>query len=236
MIFLNGFGVDFQALGKDPHYLQQHPEAIKSIAKSCVFQFILIVPQTYVFTVSYLRRELQTGTPEFSANNFFYWLGKAVQKFLLLLVPGLIMVSLLSVGVIFKLVILCIFFFLLSIPVLWFVFLLTYRLILVTPLAVLRQTPVFKTSWNLTRGNWWRLFGNFVVLSFVLFLTIYLPFLIVKYFLALFLDPASTFMSFILTLGQGVWQAVSGLAMVIFNCTTYRVLLRESSESKSLTA
>jgi hypothetical protein len=189
-----------------------------------------------IYGVSVLcLRELIPGTRiEMSVDSFFAWLGKCLQKYLILFVTIAFMMGgvaaayfgkisiqsrpLASIGI--ALVVLA------SALALYFA---AFRLSLVTPLALLRRKPVIKGSWVMTKGKFWRIFGNFLLLLLIIGISngaLYLG--------ALSIEKANADMPFFgTTLGaskflsniaQGLWQGLSTIVFSVYCCVTYRIL------------
>jgi len=136
---------------------------------------VAVLVQYYVYIVFFSVRELKLGQPVLGVGRFFYALGKMLQATLIFL----------AVSVVFGIVFGLLKFGLganttaaktASGVVQLFMQIVVYYLAIkysfVYVLAVNKMRPVLTTSWNLTETNWWRLFGNGLVILFwvVLFL------------------------------------------------------------------
>jgi hypothetical protein len=186
---------------------------------------------TYTFTVLYLRQFAQATVPALTAANFFYWLGKVAQKYWKLSWPFLLGV-LIYVGfdalkaadsvmnvVVFLLV-------LASMAWVFYFYYGLYLLYLVTPLAVLRRDDVMKTSSELTKVHLWRIWWGSVMVIVVLFIVFFIPLAANAWVTGQYgatSAPAQALSSIV----QGAWRALAEVALAIYACTVYRILLQE---------
>ncbi len=175
--------------------------------------------------------------------NFFYWLGWDLIKWAIVLMPPLILPALFivirdfipfesaSAAVFVILIIASIFFALLS----------SIRLTLVTPLAVIRSKPVLKGSWNMTRGKWWRIFGNswmiyLIILAYQLGLSIalsVLSFPASKVLGSVSVPLMKLFSILMLYFYVGLMFSVPVLVAAFFSCAVYRMLLKEKEQTEA---
>lgn len=159
----------------------------------------------YVFTVQFLRT-LTTKAPACSVGGFFQWLGPMIWKY----IRPILWILLPIIGI---------FFYTRSVV----------RYTLVSPLVILGRTPSLKKSWDLTQGNWWRIFFSQMVLGFGVTLAIFAFFFIPALVLGLTTHGDTRSPVYLV-----VDSAVSGIAAsliiwtgAVFSCVAYRVLLQE---------
>jgi hypothetical protein len=211
-----------QQLRANPQLFKQHPEIAQQYLVGLWHQlpwfillFLIMSLGYYIFTVMYLRFAMINNCPNYSVGGYFYWLGKVLLKwlrFLWVLIP-----------------ILGFFIYMRSI--------LRYQL--VCPLAALRHGSELKTSWNLTKCNWWRIFGNAFVLGLLLaviiaglFVISLIPIFVI--FALIHLDQHSTAFQLVISLTQGLTGSVMMASFSIFSCTTYRILSQEAQQATAL--
>jgi|GEM_PF-3331509 len=233
------FGGATLSVGRDN--VEALKENSKLLTLKVITEFLSLIVNilcVYVFTVLYLRYAVKKNPPEFGFGNFFYWLGRVVAKYAVVLGPVIIASVIIAViasasshkgsdgdnafSFVFAMILAAAFIFAAVAAI---------RLMLVTPLAIFRRKPVLKRSWNLTLGNWWRIFGNSLMLMLILFVLMIvggIAFVII----AMFAGGNDSM------LGRGLWGLFMGLfssgtimLWCIFTCTVYRVLLREQRET-----
>jgi hypothetical protein len=199
----------------DREALKQHPEMILKFFKPLIPSFLIILGldlgAAYGFATLYLQHAVKNNPPAFSANNFFFWLGKILLKYLRPM-PWLLLSPLFGIGLIFY-------------------YRSIFRRAIVTPLAILRQEPVLQRSWDLTKDNVWRIIWGYFVLNLVIMLIVLGVALIpaVVWVIATHGDRQSIFYIGGHALFRGVSTGTTTMANAIFSCTVYRVLLREQS-------
>ncbi len=76
-----------QSQGNPAKHVQIISNVLPDILTSTVIAIVTAVVATYVFMILYLRHEMKEKAPEFSVNNFFYWLWIMAQKGLVLYLP-----------------------------------------------------------------------------------------------------------------------------------------------------
>jgi hypothetical protein len=120
--------------------------------------------------VFFLKQPPVTGSPEFSVRRFFYALWKGLQMIVIILIAALVCIGLpaMAAGVLGKMKSP----FVLAPTVIAFIggcftYYIVFRYTLVGPLAAGGADPVLKTSWEMTKGNWWRIFGNSLLFGIV---------------------------------------------------------------------
>jgi|GEM_PF-2838216 hypothetical protein len=216
----------------------------------------------YFFTVLFLRRFAQANAPEFSFRNFFFWFGKAFQKYLILLFP-LILVGVVFVfggfqkpadafgGVIAVASVLysggavpmpgdddlgslgaanLLLLFLFN---LWFFYYYyaVFLLYLVSPLAVLRDKTVLKTSAQITKKHLGRVWWDSVIVWTVMFV-LFSPFFLADMSVSRAWGESSSQARGVSALIQGAWGEIADIAMIVYACVAYRVLLREQRDAR----
>jgi hypothetical protein len=214
----SGFGPDPELMKQyTPEALKQHPERMQAYvgvllsgAGPLLLQLLFIIllqsVAHYSFGVLYLRYAMKTTPPEYSVNGYFYWLGKVSWKYL----RPILWILIPFVGM---------FFYIRS----------TVRYAAVTPLALLRRSPELETSWNLTEGNWWRIFGNQLMLVIIFIFASLIAGAVVGFLIASVVhgDTHAAFYRLVLSLLQGLWASAITLAMSFYSCVVYRTLMRE---------
>jgi hypothetical protein len=203
-----------------------------------LFELVVFV-QYYSCIVFFSRRELPAGQPVLGVGRFFYAFAKALQLMLIYIGIGLLFGILIFA---IKHVIaadesvmktaLAVVRLIMQVIVVY----LAIRYYFVYVLAVNTLRPVLKSSWKLTKNNWWRLFWNKVVLDFWLVLFIVALVLIAGIVVMLWRsilplpdatqgNPLSVIMmaSFATALSVGILSA--------FSCVACRILLEEKRQS-----
>lgn len=202
---------------------------------SAVMVACVMLLSTYAFTVVYLRFSEQIGASGFSVKGFFYWLGQIAQKYLILLLPYiLIMVASDLVGGLrisddahAKATTLF-----LVLTLMWWVYF-TYgfcALIFVSPLAVLRKAPVIKTSFELSKKHFWRIGGDWLILATVLSIS-FLPLYVIDLWLPGAFGEAAFKTHTLSAFVNGLMISLTSAGLAIFSCVTYRILLQEQKDA-----
>lgn len=196
-------------LKQDPKLLDQALTEWKNVMLPLLSYYIVswlgYLVAWYVFTVQFLRT-LTTKAPVCSVGGFFQWLGPMIWKF----IRPILWILLPIIGI---------FFYLRSIV----------RYTLVSPLVIFGRTPALKKSWELTQGNWWRIFFSQMVLVFGVTLAIFAFFFIPALVLGITTHGDMRSPVYLV-----VDSAVSGIAAslvtwtgAVFSCVAYRILLQE---------
>jgi len=196
---------------------KQHPEMTDQLVQASfigighTFLYLLVLfaiqlPVFYVLVVTYLRFAMVKSQPELSASGFFHWFGRILWKYIRPVLWNLIP----FVGP---------FFYIRSIV----------RYEVVTPLAILGRGPELPTSWNLTEGNWWRIFLNRIGLILVMAILVWGVFLIPIVITGMTAqgDFKASLPHAVMSLAQGVWYSMALVVASVYTCTVYRVLLKE---------
>lgn len=166
----------------------------------------------YIFAVMYMQITMPAANLRYNLSDFYYWVKRVSWKYtrpilwLLLPVIGL-------------------FFYMRSIV----------RYLVVTPLALLRQPEDLETSWALTKGKWWRLFGNQLAVALCLMVGVFFVSLIPAFLLVLLTHgtkpPAY---QAAMALLQGMAMAFGTVTSALYCCVAYRILIEENDAKKSL--
>lgn len=230
MVFYLGFDTDVLKTGK-PDIFKEHPELVfKGIAGFLVWGSIYAVA-IYTSCVLYLRRVVKTAPPQISIGHFFYWLGQCIKKYLALVLPFFgASILLVVLGIMMKGPGLAAAGVLIAVAFCYYMYA-SFRLYVVTPIALLGRPPVIKNSWNLTKGYCWRIFTGIFVLMLILMLVFLVPALVVN-FVVSFTDK-SIFAIVLSSILHGAYYSVSTMCSAVYVCTVYRVLLRERRASKT---
>lgn len=240
--FLLASGLDVDALSnqlKDAHITSaQRQEIMQKIMTQGIYfglpLLLIMVISVYTFTTLYLRRMAKSTPPQFGVGHFFFWLGKSIQKYLLLILPPLLlgMVTVLLGALHFPKALVAAVFIAISL----FFLMIIFRLSLVTPLAILHRQPVIKKSWEITKGHCWRIWwGAFV--QFILYFLVCLIAAILQSIAKMVLGDLgflSAGIQFLSALINGVLISVFGLAMAVYYCTVLRILLQEQKSTPVL--
>lgn len=200
-----------QQLQNDPQFAANNPAAATEVLHQVLGLFSVLIPLiifissvgVYYFTVSYLRVAVKKSPPNYSVKNFFHWFCMVAWKSLRPILWNLIPVA----GV---------FIYLRS--------LIRYQV--VGPLAIFGRSPELKRSWDLTKGNVWRILLNQIGLVIIVALAIYLP----VYMLLKIVGNTSIIFKIL----SGIVAAFQGSFMVmvsaVYSCTVYRILLSEQRQ------
>lgn len=210
----------------DPNFSKTHPELFKqytattqNFVQECALGLvpyllaILLVDALaiYVFVVivvNYLRPQAKL---RHNFSDFFYWFRKSLWKY-------------------FRPILWC------FIPIIGAFFYVRsiVRYAVVSPLAVLQQGEELKTSWDLTKGNWWRIFGNQLLLAIAMWL-ISVVIVQILTFLALLLTGGhkTSAVLDIASFVQGMMMAVAAVASAAFSCAVYDVFSGEFTQNKT---
>lgn len=198
------------------------------MGRAFVAQAMLYAVAVYVSTSLFLQREAISSPPQMSLGNFLYWFFKGCQRYLIVLLPILLLgvaFGVLGALQISQPVTKLVAPILLAATIVFCLFL-TYRLSLITPLAVLRREPVLRTSWQITEGQCWRIWWGFFVLSLIV-----LPVFLIPYAGSVIAaeqwGDISIGARLLSAVAQGVWGAVIATASAVYYCTVYRILLHE---------
>ncbi|MGB9152972.1 MAG: hypothetical protein WCD70_07780 [Alphaproteobacteria bacterium] len=190
----------------------------------------LVAFAVYFFTILYLRSVVKKDPPEFALGNFFYWFGQCIKKYALLYLPLALFGLLMGAMAVLKFTGFTAIAGLVTFLYLFYFLYILFRLFLVTPIAVFRRSPVIKNSWNLTKGQFWRIFCGVFVQGIVL-----LPVYVAPFIFGLaakeFFGSESPVVRFTFALTQGIGSSVCIMASVILSCTIYRILLQERRQN-----
>ncbi len=221
------------SLGADPSELRRHPELVKQHPELPARMYLFLFGQTllgssciYLLTVLYLQTILKKSPPQLTFGNFFYWLGQYILWILAILVPLFSVGAILGVVTILKAPkIFMIAAVILAVVAFVFCMHIMLRLYVVSPIAIFRRKPILKNSWELTKGQCWRIFWNALMPLLIIYLVFAVPLIAAALVSKMFAGTlvAKLFSSVI----QGGLQSVIDLSFAIFMCTTYRILLRE---------
>jgi hypothetical protein len=219
------------------------PSALFDIGKRLVPNFIstsianavMGALSTYVFTVLYLRRFVQSRFLDFTSENFFHWLTQIIRKYALLFFPA-ILASAVYGGVTastssdsVKGAATAVFFVFGSFWMFYFYYGL-YLLYLVSPLALFRKKQIFKVSTEMTREHLWRIWWESMIVLGILYV-VFLPLSILDAVISQGWGESSPFAHTLSALTAGFMESVSSASMAIYACITYRTLLRERNEN-----
>jgi hypothetical protein len=166
----------------------------------------------YFFAVVYLNRALPEASLTINAKDFSYW-GKQVawkytRPFLWLLLP-----------------VIGIYFYMRSVV----------RSMVVTPLALLRAGNELETSWTMTEGKAWRLFGQQMLVVFTLIIFSWFVFILPVSLLALATHTEDTAAFHALTgLAQGMMTSLLLLGSAIYCVVAYVNVKAKNKADQSL--
>jgi hypothetical protein len=240
--YLLSMGFDAQGLADQLKNAQitpaQRAEVMHEIVRHGFFMAMAQIPlyafSVYVFTTLFLRRAAESALPQFSLGAFLYWLGKSLQKYLFLLVPLLLPVAFLGIVIALgpalksaKILIPLLIFVPSFLAVFLFIFVLL-RLSLVSPLAILQKKPVLTTSWKMTKGHCWRIWWGAFVQTIVFIPVFWIPYIVllgIKNAFGLSPNEIQSLSSLI----YGAWCGIVCVAMAVYYCTVYRILLQEQA-------
>jgi len=227
-------------LKANPLLFKQHPElephtGVLSFLIA-IGQLMLTIFACYISPLFYLQLAAKNAPPQPTVGGFFYWFGKSIQKYLIWI--GVLLVTGLALGILFALLAVIKPPGIIKIPLTLVsvigVFVLSYyvyfRLYLVTPLAILGKSPVIKTSRELTKGKCWRIFWNafaLFVITGVVFIIPLLGLMYVKFHGMFSGQPANPVIDIVLPLIQSSLSGVFIMTAAVYQCTIYRIILRE---------
>lgn len=130
---------------------------------------LVVIVQTYVFLVFFMRKQKVFGAPQASIVGFFSWMLQYILLVLVLGAIGLVAFGIpMGLGTMLGSSIPGFVIFLVSFAGFVFFYFMALRLYPVMLLSVCKIKPLYKTSWILMKGNCWRLIGNILLLMFML--------------------------------------------------------------------
>jgi len=101
-----------------------------------------------------------------------------------------------------------------------------YLLFLASPLAVLRQKPVLKTSADMTKKDLLRIWWESMIVLGILFVVL-LPVMVLGFELVRNFGSTSPQAAMVSALTSGIWESLSGVAMAIYAVVVFRILTKE---------
>ena len=225
--FILSMSFDMDSIKNNPNIFKEHPELLINGAGYGFVWCSIYAVAIYTFCTLYLRRAVKTSPPQLSLGNFFYWLGKSVQKGLALVLPLLFFtIAVIGIVVVAKLQgAFAVLFGLIEFAGFCYYIHAAFRMCLVTPIAILRRKAVLKNSWTITQGYCWRIFTGGFMLALVMFLVFLVPSILVAVLSAI--SPKSVITIALSSLIHGAFYSAMIMCSVVYNCTVYRVLLRQ---------
>jgi hypothetical protein len=207
----------FMELMQDhPHYLKDHPDQWQPFIHAMLNDLILLAIYlaftlliesiAYYFILAGYLRFSGAKPPANSINNYFYWFKQVVWKYtkpsLWALIP--------FIGV---------FLYIRS----------TIRYAVVSPLAMLDRGDELQKSWNMTEGNWWRLFLNQMGINIVVTLLVWLAAIVplLAVLIIAYGNQHAPLYRGMLCLVQGIVIGIGMVLGAVYSCNAYRVLKQE---------
>lgn len=217
----------------DPHIVTAHQGTIQDQANT-TRDALLGNPILGVFDVPFLyfccavaiKSLFKDKKLDISVGHFFYWIWKNTQKYLIMLAFftfGVFLVEQ-TAGTDWQVYALGA-----AVTLMLYSYYVYFRLFLVSPLALSQHKPVLRASWALTKGQFFRLFINYVVVL----LCSGLPFMLL---FAVFWDQY--FVSgqellklylFLLALTHGTMTSLMAMIAGVYSAVCYRTLSNEKS-------
>ena len=195
------------------------------------------VVQHYAYFVFFTQREVKIGNAELNVRRFFYYL-------LYLLVFGFIMFGIeLVCGALVGLSVVALpkgigilFAVLFAIALIGVFFFVLVRLIPISVFAVAKVAPVIELGWRLTKGSFWRLFGNGLLLA-IAFLLVMAVFSLITVLTSVALGIATHETGgvhvnpVIGAVKSAVQMTLQAALFISFSCTATRILIDERRQS-----